>query len=172
VKKDKNGPIHQATIKSCKIPGVLFQRSPIVKYEAGVICEIKNERWQNLYEGRLDHIYVIYDDTQSKRDWGMHQITTDRYLLLKGSIEVALFDGRKSGASEVVVFTLHGSGGGDFSGVLIPPGVWHSFRNLDNTELILMNFKHPEFNRDDVDKYRLPMPNELTSFEWTGRSGH
>jgi hypothetical protein len=29
-----------------------------------------------------------------------------------------------------------------------------------------MNFKYPEFNRDDVDKYRLPMPNELTSFQW------
>jgi dTDP-4-dehydrorhamnose 3,5-epimerase-like enzyme len=166
MKKDENGPAHEAEIQTCSIDGVRFQKSPIVKFKAGIICEVKNQRWENLYEKSLDHIYIIYDDTLAKREWGMHKETTDRYLLIKGSIEVVLFDGRNPGKVEPFVCKLSGGDEGEISGVVIPPGVWHSFRNLKESEIILMNFKYPEFNRDDVDKYRLPMPNELTSFQW------
>ena len=79
MKKDENGPNHWAEIQTCKIDGVRFQKSPIVKYSAGLICEVKNKRWENLYEGSLEHIYLIYDDTLSEREWGMHKETTDRY---------------------------------------------------------------------------------------------
>jgi dTDP-4-dehydrorhamnose 3,5-epimerase len=166
MKKDENGPAHEAEIQSCHIEGVRFQKSPIVKFKAGIICEVKNRRWENLYEESLDHIYIIYDDTLAQREWGMHKETTDRYLLVKGSIEVVLFDGRNPEKSEPFICKLSGGDEGEFSGVIIPPGVWHSFRNLKDSEIILMNFKYPEFNRDDVDKYRLPMPNKLTPFQW------
>jgi dTDP-4-dehydrorhamnose 3,5-epimerase-like enzyme len=166
MKKDENGPVHQAQIQECKIEGVRTQKSPIVKYKAGIICEVKNLRWENLYEASIDHLYIIYDDTFAKREWGMHKETTDRYLLIKGSIEVALFDGRNPGETEPFVCRLSGGDEGEISGIVIPPGVWHSFRNLKESEVILMNFKSPDFNRDDVDKYRLAMPNELTSFQW------
>ena len=167
MKKDKNGPHHQALIESCKIEGVMLQSSPIVKYDAGIICEIKNQNWQNIYEDCIEHMFVIYDDTLAKRGWGMHKETTDRYLRIKGSIEVALFDGRGNRESETFVVSLSGGDEGGYSGIFIPPGIWHSFRNLKDTEIILMNFKSPGFNRDDVDKYLLPMPNELNLFQWT-----
>jgi dTDP-4-dehydrorhamnose 3,5-epimerase-like enzyme len=166
MKKDENGPNHWAEIQTCQIDGVKFQKSPIVKYSAGLICEVKNQRWENLYDSTLHHMYIIYDDTLAEREWGMHKKSTDRYLLIKGRIEVVLFDGRDPKNTEPFVCELSGADEGDYSGLMIPPGVWHSFRNLDKNEIILMNFKFPEFNREDVDKYRLPMPNELTDFQW------
>jgi dTDP-4-dehydrorhamnose 3,5-epimerase-like enzyme len=166
MKKDENGPNHWAEIQTCQIDGVKFQKSPIVKYSAGLICEVKNQRWENLYDSTLNHMYIIYDDTLAEREWGMHKKSTDRYLLIKGRIEVVLFDGRDSQNAEPFVCELSGVDEGEYSGLIIPPGVWHSFRNLDKNEIILMNFKFPEFNREDVDKYRLPMPNELTDFQW------
>lgn len=166
MKKDENGPNHWAEIQTCEIDGVRLQKSPIVKFPAGLISEVKNKRWENLYEGSLEHIYIIYDDTLSEREWGMHKECTDRYLLIKGTIEVALFDGRNPEYSEPFVCKLSGADEGEFSGLIIPPGVWHTFRNLQESEIILMNFKFPEFNREDVDKYRLPMPNNLTNFQW------
>jgi dTDP-4-dehydrorhamnose 3,5-epimerase-like enzyme len=166
MKKDENGPDHWADIQTCKIEGVRLQKSPIVKYSAGQICEVKNRRWENLYEGSIEHIYIIYDDTLAEREWGMHKESTDRYLMIKGTIEVVLFDGRDNENTEPFVCKLSGADEGGYSGLIIPPGVWHSFRNFNKNEIILMNFKYPEFNREDVDKYRLPMPNNLTDFQW------
>jgi dTDP-4-dehydrorhamnose 3,5-epimerase len=166
MKKDGNGPNHWAEILTCKIDGVKFQKSPIVKFSAGMICEVKNQRWENLYEDTLNHMYIIYDHTLAEREWGMHKETTDRYLLIKGTIEVVLFDGRDPENAKPFVCKLSGADEGEYSGLTIPPGVWHSFRNFNKNEIILMNFKFPEFNREDVDKYRLPMPNDLTDFQW------
>lgn len=165
--QDEPGPLHAPVFEPLRIDKAARQIFPSVSYAHGALTEVLNSGWDDMFSVPVEHLYLVNNLGGRREEWYEHRTTTDRYVLIDGALTVALFDGRKTSASfgtlEVIDLTALGSGG--YSGLVIPPGVWHSFR-IDSERVMLLNAKTPAYNRESPDKYRMQMPNDLTSFTW------
>ncbi len=170
--QDAPGPEHEPEVRATAIVDVTITRFPTVSYEYGGLTELHNERWTSLFEEPIEHLYVVANFEQRHRqEWYEHRTTTDRYVMLEGRADVALFDGRAGSPSEgtLEVHELVGIREG-WAGLVIPAGVWHSFR-ITGDQMVLLNAKTPGYVRESPDKYRLPMPNERVDFTWATTAG-
>jgi dTDP-4-dehydrorhamnose 3,5-epimerase len=168
-RRDEPGPDHAPEVEHLAIEGVILERFPTVRYEHGALTEVVNASWDDLFAMPIEHLYILNNAGPRARDeWYVHHIVTDRYVLVDGVVDLALFDARDDSSSRgtLVVTTLDPIGGEAPSGVRIPAGVWHSFR-CRSPRMMLINAKVPGYNRAEPDKYRLPMPNEHTNFRWS-----
>lgn len=169
MKKDAPGPIHATEIFALGIEGAQLERFPKVGYRYGSITEVANLAWAGMHQDLpIEHLYFVSNDgSEARVEWYVHHHSTDRYVLVKGRLSVALFDAREGSPSYGVLEKLEV---GDLSsdlpqGMKIPAGVWHSFKPTGG-EFLLFNSKYPGYNQADPDKYRLPMPNEQCDFSW------
>ncbi|UYN82556.1 MAG: hypothetical protein KIT89_07265 [Microcella sp.] len=165
--RDAPGPDHGPENRTTTIDGVIVSRFPTVGYTYGGLTELHNERWSGMFTEPIEHLYVVANDDPSKREeWYEHRQTTDRYVLLEGAARVALFDGRPDSPTSGVL-ELHDlvSIREGWAGLLIPAGVWHSFR-ITADRMFLLNAKTPGYDRENPDKFRMPMPNERVDFSW------
>ena len=165
---DAPGPDHAPRITQLGIAGVIAEEFPSVPYKHGSLTEIVNDKWTDVFEQPVQHLYLISNpDSTAREEWYVHHATTDRYVVVEGHLDVALFDDRSDSptAGELVLVELVGLGTGGYSGVIIPVGVWHSFRSRQ-PKLLMLNAKLPGYKREQPDKNRMPMPNESTDFEW------
>ena len=168
---DFRGPDHAPDVEALDIDGAFRERFPRVAYRYGYLTEVLNDRWADIYSQPVEHLYFLSNPDASSRDeWYVHHRITDRYLLIDGHLDVALFDAREGSRTfgTLIVVELGSIEDGGFAGLLIPPGVWHSFSSR-RERLLLMNAKTPSYDRTDPDKSRLPMPNETVDFRWSAR---
>jgi len=167
-KRDEPAKPHAAVRTETEIDGVFLLSYPQVNYDNGSLTEVFHPEWQELFEDPIGHCYFVTNKTVARQEWYYHEHTTDRYSLISGSMEVALFDPRHESPTKGRQITLNliglSLGDGGVHGIRIAPGVWHSFKNSDNC--IFMNFKTPPFNRETPDKFRISMPNDLCNFSW------
>jgi len=162
--KDGPGPEHHPLEENTTIEGLQLWRFPRVNYQGGTLIEVHRTGWKDMFgaEG-IPHLYWISSELGQSRAWGVHEHTTDRYVCVVGSVQVACFDNRAESPSKGNLEIIVLSPG---EGLLIPPGVFHTFRPSE-TMSVLMNSKSPAYNAKDVDKKKLPMPNSLIPFEWS-----
>ncbi|MER3388711.1 MAG: hypothetical protein RJQ01_01635 [Microcella sp.] len=168
-RRDDPGPDHAPEVTRLAIEGVIVERFPTVRYEHGALTEIVNASWGDMFAQPIGHLYMLDNAGPRARDeWYVHHVVTDRYVLVDGMLDLALFDARDGSPTngELVVTSLLPIGADGPSGVTIPAGVWHSFR-YRSERMMLINAKVPGYNREAPDKYRLPMPNEHTDFRWS-----
>lgn len=104
------------------------------------------------------------------KGWGMHELQTDRYVVVAGSIRVVLFDGRTDSPSAGTFAQFH------FTErtpglVKIPPGVWHADQNWGETEAHVLNFPTRAYDPNDPDKYRLDPHGDAIPFDWSLSDG-
>lgn len=167
-KRDNPAKPHTAIRSGTGIDGVYLFCYPKVGYEHGSLTEILHPEWQELFEEQILHCYFITNHRRSAQEWHYHEYTTDRYSVVSGTIEIALFDPRADSPTKNTLIKLELVGlslGIDGNhGIRIPKGVWHSIKSPD--DFILMNFKTKAFNRKQPDKFRVPMPNNLCNFTW------
>jgi len=104
------------------------------------------------------------------KGWGMHELQTDRYFIVSGSVRVVLFDGREdsrtSGAIVEANFTDRTPGL-----VKIPPGVWHADQNWGDVEAHVLNFPTRAYDPDRPDKFRIGPHDGTIPFEWAISDG-
>jgi dTDP-4-dehydrorhamnose 3,5-epimerase-like enzyme len=160
------GPKTSTVIEPSGIEGALLMSVPNVEYEYGNLAEIFNMEWDSIYREPVEHMYMIRNRPNTREEWHVHTKTVDRYVLLQGVLEVALFDGRDGGesAQKLVQFELNSLGDSGPNALRIPPGVWHTFRSAG--EFALLNCKYPGFNRENPDKYVATFPESGIDFKW------
>ena len=151
-------------LEELPIPGVIRARFPVVHYNSSLLVEPYRAGWASIYDEPIDHLYWIVTERGVRRNWGKHERTTDRYAVVQGTVEIALVDDRPESPTkgELLVVTLEGAAG---DGLLIPVGIWHTFRAVSPTA-VLLNSKTPPYDPSDVDKQLLPMPNDQFAFSW------
>lgn len=100
------------------------------------------------------------------KGWGMHELQSDRYFVVSGSVRVVLFDGRDdsetAGSIVEVNFTDRTPGL-----VKIPPGVWHADQNWGDVEAHVVNFPTRPYEPDHPDKYRIDPHADTIPFDWS-----
>lgn len=168
--RDAQGPEHTATLTPTTIEGVFLFKFPQVAFDNGLLTEVYHSTWAQLFGEPIDHLYFVLNTSRAREEWYYHQHTKDRYVLANGALEIVLFDARKDSATfgTLLSFTLTGLSEtqSDNHGMVIAPGVWHSFRTVSETALF-MNLKTPGYNRELPDKFRVSMPNDLCDFSWS-----
>ncbi|QWE02876.1 dTDP-4-dehydrorhamnose 3,5-epimerase family protein [Polynucleobacter sp. JS-JIR-II-b4] len=136
------------------IEGLIFRPMRAVSHDKGYLTEIYRTDW-----GVTDLPLVQINSTTTfpgqVRAWGIHQNITDRLFALSGSLCVAVFDGRKHsktyGCVNEFFIGEHSQGL-----VLIPPGLWHGWKNIGNAEATIISMPSDLYNYDDPDRWELP----------------
>ncbi|WP_168200338.1 dTDP-4-dehydrorhamnose 3,5-epimerase family protein [Protaetiibacter larvae] len=159
-----SAPLPEPVFEDLAFPGTKLVKHRVVAYNNSILVEALREGWSGLYADSIEHLYWIVTHRGVLRDWGQHEYTTDRYSVVYGDIEVALADGREDSPThgQVIVVPLSAERG---EGLLIPPGVWHTFRTTTDTA-VLLNAKSPSYNPDNVDKVKKPINNSF-GFTWS-----
>jgi len=142
------------------IEGVVLQRPPVVAYEYGNLVELFRPEWPGVFASgeELGHLYFINNPQQGGRgEWHKHDLTVDRYSVVKGILELILWDSREGSTSKDAQMSVILEAGSldRYSMARIPPGVWHTIIWKTVGGGILVNAKDPAFAHTDPDKYRI-----------------
>ena len=116
----------------------------------------------------MEHLYTVWAPSGGMRkEWYFHEHTLDRYTILRGLLNVGLYDGRELSPTfgEFTVVSLGEPGSGLPTAIRIPPRVWHSLRWVSPDGMFL-NAKIPGYNRAEPDKFRVPMDELPAVITW------
>jgi dTDP-4-dehydrorhamnose 3,5-epimerase len=104
------------------------------------------------------------------KGWNLHRRHDDRYAILKGEMELFLFDPRpeSSTCGEVCRIVLSDQAR---ALVNIPRNVWHADRNIGASDVVVVNFPTEPYDHENPDKYRLPLDTDLIPFSFDGAKG-
>ncbi len=161
------GPNHRTTLVKTEIDGVTLMTVPVMAYEYGLLGEIFNPDWESIFREPIEHMYVINNVGHERGHWHMHRVTTDRYVLIQGEIEIALYDDRPASSTyqSLIKVILVQIGAAGAQGLRIPPGVWHTFRSKD-LSFTLLNNKYPKYDSENPDKFVRSFEEAGFEFAW------
>mgnify|MGYP001607056722 CR=1 FL=1 len=83
--------------------------------------------------------------------WHRHKRQTDFWHVISGSLKVGLFDENVGKVSWVY---LHEN---DRKTLVIPPRIWHGYKNLANNETILSYYISEKYDEKNPDEDRMPV---------------
>lgn len=169
-KRDPEGPDHKPELHfHSNIDGVVIQACPVVPYAHGTLTELYRPEWHGVFaEGEpIEHLYAVRNGSGTRKEWYFHEHTLDRYMVVLGNLDVGLYDGRDESETygSFTVITLESDSPGLPNAIGIPPGVWHSLR-WTTEEGLFVNAKLPGFNRQLVDKFRVPLDELPSAITW------
>jgi dTDP-4-dehydrorhamnose 3,5-epimerase len=104
------------------------------------------------------------------KGWGKHDLQTDRYFVVSGSVRVVLFDGREDSDTAGSFAEVHVTDRTPAI-VKIPPGVWHADQNWGEAEAHVINFPTHPYDPEHPDKYRIDPHGGAIPFDWSIRDG-
>jgi dTDP-4-dehydrorhamnose 3,5-epimerase len=121
----------------------------------GSTHEIYDPSWE-LHDAPIVYAHAFTILPGKAKGWGRHRGHDDRYALLKGSIEIALYDARAD--SPTTGLTARIAITEDLRRmVTIPAGVWHATRNIGDCEAIVMDLPTVPYCHENPDKWTLPL---------------
>jgi dTDP-4-dehydrorhamnose 3,5-epimerase len=159
---------HGATL--ARLPhGVQFRDSPMHLDVRGSVRELFDVRW-NWHPDPLTFVYCMTIRPGMIKGWGMHKLHEDRYFVLRGEMEVVLYDERPDSPTVGLVASVVLSEG---QGRLmnIPAGVWHANRNLGRDDVMVINFPTIPYDHANPDKYRLPLDTDRIPYRFDHSRG-
>lgn len=158
------------TVRTRPIDGVLFRPTRPVSHDKGYLTEVFRTDW-----GIADFPVVQINATTTfpghVRAWGIHRNTTDRLFAAAGSFCIAVFDGRKNSPTFGCAnqFFL---GGNNQGLVVIPPGLWHGWKNIGPDEATIISMPSQHYTHSNPDRWELPWDSEdakrIISYRWPG----
>ena len=136
------------------IEGLIYRPIGVVSHDKGYLTEIYRTDW-GVSDLPLAQINSTTTYPGQVRAWGIHQYITDRLFALSGSLCIVVFDGRKYSKTFGCVneFFLGKNSQGL---IMIPPGLWHGWKNIGTDEATIISMPSNLYNYDDPDRWELP----------------
>jgi dTDP-4-dehydrorhamnose 3,5-epimerase len=96
------------------------------------------------------------------RGWGLHQESTDRLFVVSGLVKIVVFDGRRNSPSfgKISEFTVSERNPGL---LLIPPNLYHGWKNIGTTEAIIINMPDHMYNYEKPDALDFPWDSDAAA---------
>ncbi len=102
--------------------------------------------------------------------WHYHKKQYDNFVAIRGMIKLVLYDAREDSPTrgEINEFFI-----GDWNPQLvqIPPGVYHGFKCISETEAIVINIPTEVYNYAQPDEYRLDPHKGGIPYDWARKDG-
>jgi dTDP-4-dehydrorhamnose 3,5-epimerase len=145
-------------LRASPICGVHFRPARPVPHEDGHVTEVARASW-DMIGGPVVQVHITTTLPGRIRAWGLHQRTTDRLFVVNGLVKIVLFDGRQDSRSKgnVNEFTVSEKNPGL---LIVPPNVYHGWKNIGTNEAILINMPTEMYNYDSPDALDLPWDSE------------
>ena len=144
--------------------GVRIRPLPTHFDQRGSVTELFDPRWK-FHPDPLVFAYCFTIRPGVVKGWNLHQRHEDRYALIKGELELVLYDSRETSPTfkEVCVIRIS-----ETSRVLVtvPINVWHADFNVGTEDVIVANFPTTAYDHNDPDKWRLPIDTPLIPYSF------
>ena len=149
------------------IEGVGVRAGRVIPDERGRLGEIM--RADDPWFEKFGQTYFTTTFPGVVKAWHFHRKQTDHFYVIKGTVKVALFDGREGSATKDVLNEVYL--GEHNPGLLrIPPGVWHGWMCTSADEAYILNVVSEMYDRENPDEFRAAAHGEIP-YEWTRRDG-
>ncbi|BFM09456.1 cupin domain-containing protein [Halioxenophilus aromaticivorans] len=154
VKKDQQSTDSEWSLPESIIDGVLFRETKNIITGNGTTSEGYREDW-NLHSDPIKQIIQVTLRPGAISAWHMHRLQKDHVFVILGTFKLAMYDGRPQSPTyqKLEVRNLSNLRPG---ALVIPPGIWHGFKNLSHQESIFINYFDRAYQYSDPDEYRLP----------------
>jgi dTDP-4-dehydrorhamnose 3,5-epimerase len=121
----------------------------------GSIMEAYDPRW-GVSSADMVYAYAYTILPGRAKGWGLHREHDDRYVLLRGRMEIVFWDARDDSPTHGLEARLTTSEY-ERSLIIIPAGVWHANRNIGESEVIVLNLPTTPYDHVSPDKFTLPL---------------
>lgn len=136
------------------IDGVMFRPARAVSHDRGYLTEVYRTDW-DLTDLPVVQVNMTTTYPGQIRGWGLHRCTVDRLFAATGSLCIVVIDGRTDsptfGAVNQFFLGSHNQGL-----VLIPPGLWHGWKNIGAGEATIISMPSNLYNHIGPDRWELP----------------
>jgi len=146
------------------IDGVRIKKLIVHPDDRGRLFEI----WRADDEGYcgFGQVYVTTAYPGIIKGWHCHKQQTDCFTVIMGRALFALYDAREGSPTHGQLQTVQ-IGENERLAVLIPPGVYHGFKNIGEDEVWCLNCPNRTYNAKNPDEYRLDPFDPVIGFDWT-----
>ena len=150
------------------INAVELKKLRVVADESGRVAEILRSDEDLFAQFGQVQMLAVYPGVV--KAWHYHRIQTDNMAVVKGMMKLALYDGRAASPTngEVNDFVV-----GEHNPLLIqvPPGVFHGFKCIGESEAILINLPTHLYNYKDPDVFAVPAHQNDIPYNWAREDG-
>ncbi len=146
---DARGHLRQQPIHD-----VRFRPIRPVPHEDGVLAEVAKTTWPEVDEP-IVQVHITTTLAGRVRAWGLHQGSTDRLFVVSGLVSIVVYDGRSDSPTcgNVNEFRVSERNPGL---VVIPPNLYHGWKNIGNTEAVIINMPTAVYDYESPDAKDIP----------------
>ena len=151
------------------IDGVSYRLTRPVSHRNGHLTEVLRMDW-DFTDAPLVQVTLTTTFSGRVRAWGLHSATTDRLFAASGSLCIVCYDARIASPTFGAVneFLL---GARNQGLVVIPPGVYHGWKNVGDDEAVIISMPSQQYDHDAPDRWELawdsPEARELIPYDWS-----
>ena len=135
----------------------------------GRVTELYDPRW-NWHQEPLVFAYLFTIRPGMIKGWGLHKLHEDRYFVVRGEMELVMYDPRPDSPTFGKVSKVLLSAAQPRL-VNVPRNVWHADRTLGTEDVMVVNFPTIPYDHANPDKYRLPLGTDLIPYSFDSRMG-
>ena len=150
------------------IDGVKIKKLKVIPDERGRLMEMF--RSDDEFFEKFGQVYVTATYPGVVKGWHKHEVQSDNMACVAGMVKVALYDARTDSPThgEVDQFYL-----GIHNPVLIhiPPGVYHGWLCVSETESLVVNCPTEKYDYENPDEQRLDPHTQDIPYDWTRKDG-
>lgn len=144
--------------------GVRIRPLPTHFDQRGSVTELFDTRWA-FHPDPLVFAYYFVIRPGFVKGWNLHQRHEDRYALIRGELELVLYDSRETSPTFKEVCVIRISEANRVL-VTVPINVWHADFNVGTEDVIVANFPTIAYDHADPDKWRLPIDTPLIPYSF------
>jgi dTDP-4-dehydrorhamnose 3,5-epimerase len=136
------------------IDGVRYRLMRPVSHHHGHLTEAFRADW-GLTDAPVVQVNLTTTFPGRVRAWGIHRYTLDRLFAATGSLCIVCYDARRSSPTFSCIneFML---GERNQGLVLIPPGVYHGWKNIGLDEATIVSMPSQLYDHNGLDRWELP----------------
>jgi dTDP-4-dehydrorhamnose 3,5-epimerase len=136
------------------IEGVRYRLTRPVSHQHGHLTEVFRADWA-ITEAPIVQVNLTSTFPGRVRAWGIHRFTVDRLFAAAGSLCIVCYDGRRGSPTFGCIneFLL---GGRNQGLVVIPPGVYHGWKNVGEDEATIVSMPSRLYDHEGPDRWELP----------------
>lgn len=151
-----------------KISGVLTKRLIVHPDERGRLFEIL--RADDEIFSKFGQVYITTANPGVIKAWHYHKIQTDNFCCVVGKARLVLYDPRVDSPTRGALCEFE-IGPQNLELVMIPPGVYHGFQCISDTEAIMINIPTEPYSHQRPDEYRLDPFAADVPYSWPKHAG-
>lgn len=150
------------------IEGLAFRPARAVTHGHGHLVEAYRQDW-GITDTPVVQVNVTTTFSGRVRAWGLHLRTIDRLFVSSGAVKIVCFDPRRSsptfGRINEFFFSDRSQGL-----VVIPFGVYHGWKNVGDTEAVIVSMPSQLYDHEGPDRFELPWDapstREVIPYDW------